>query len=57
MVNNVLFSRQIGMLWEVLLLGRVVVEEAEFSNLEATLKLAVVSSASNNISSHWSCPV
>ena len=57
MVNNVLFSRQIGMLWEVLLLGRVVVEEAEFSSLEATLNLAVVSSASNNISSHWSCPV
>ena len=42
-VNNVPFIRQISALWEVLLLGRVVVEEAEFSNLEAALNLAVVS--------------
>ena len=55
-VNNVLFFRQIGVLWEVLLLGRVVVEEAEFSNLEAALDLAVVGSASSIIVSHCSCP-
>ena len=42
-VNNVPSIRQISALWEVLLLARVVVEEAEFSNLEAALNLAVVS--------------
>ena len=46
MVNNVPFLSQLGMLWEVCLLGRVVVEEAEFSYMEATLRLASVSSAS-----------
>ena len=46
MVNNVPFLSQLGMLWEVCLLGRVVVEVAEFSYMEFTLRLAVVSSVS-----------
>ena len=46
MVNNVPFLSQLGMLWEVCLLGRVVIEEAEYSYMEATLILASVSAPS-----------
>ena len=42
-VNNVPSIRQISALWKVLLLARVVVGEAEFSNLKTALNLAVVS--------------
>ena len=34
------------MLWEVCLLGRVVIEEAEYAYMEATLLLALVSAPS-----------
>ena len=46
MVNNVSFLSQLGMLWEVCLLGRVVIEEAEYAYMEATLLLASVSAPS-----------
>ena len=46
MVNNVSFLSQLGLLWEVCLLGRVVVEAAEYAYVEATLILALVSALS-----------
>ena len=46
MVNNVPFLSQLGLLWEMCLLGRVVVEAAEYAYVETTLILASVSAPS-----------
>ena len=46
MVNNISFLSQLGLLWEVCLLGRVAVEQAEYAYVEATLILASVSAPS-----------